>query len=128
MLPFRAVKLTQEQRHRAIALEEELSGHEEMAIAELIWLRDGGNHAKDKQSIAEHSPYIVQLESLALRLEELDSHAGEAIAIRALIRDFKEEWSIVDRIWRQLGNPSYEELNGRSIYDLIGELKMRAEL
>jgi hypothetical protein len=33
------------------------------------------------------------------------------------------EASIINRIWKQLGNPTYEELKGRSIYDLIDEIK-----
>ena len=33
------------------------------------------------------------------------------------------ETGIVDRIWDQLGRPSFEELKGRSIYDLIDALK-----
>ena len=36
---------------------------------------------------------------------------------------------IVSRIWTQLGSPTYEQLKGRSIYDLIEELKTdRAEV
>ncbi len=37
--------------------------------------------------------------------------------------DFDEEVKIVNRIWALLGSPSYEELKGRSIYDLIDTLK-----
>jgi flavorubredoxin len=29
----------------------------------------------------------------------------------------------ISQIWLQLGNPTYEELNGRSIHDLIDEIK-----
>jgi hypothetical protein len=29
----------------------------------------------------------------------------------------------IGQIWLQLGNPTYEELNGRSIHDLIDEIK-----
>jgi hypothetical protein len=32
-----------------------------------------------------------------------------------------EDYEIVARIWTQLGSPSYEQLAGRSIYDLIAE-------
>ena len=38
-----------------------------------------------------------------------------------------EERGIVDRIWDLFGRPSYAELNGRSIYDLITALQARAE-
>jgi len=33
------------------------------------------------------------------------------------------ERAIVSRIWVQLGSPTYEQLKGRSIYDLIDEMK-----
>jgi hypothetical protein len=36
------------------------------------------------------------------------------------------EASIINRIWKQLGSPTYAELKGRSIYDLIDELKADA--
>lgn len=42
------------------------------------------------------------------------------ISLRAA-HDAKRE--IVGRIWKQLGSPTYEELKGRSIYDLIDEIK-----
>ena len=44
-------------------------------------------------------------------------------AARALA---KVETAIVDRIWDQLGRPTYEELQGRSIHDLIDALKEQA--
>lgn len=40
---------------------------------------------------------------------------------------WKAEYDIVARIWEMLGNPTYEELNGRSIYDLIKELQEAAK-
>jgi hypothetical protein len=42
-------------------------------------------------------------------------------------RHLADETAIVDRIWYQLGRPTYEQLAGRTIYDLIDELKQRAE-
>ena len=36
------------------------------------------------------------------------------------------ERAIVSRIWTQLGSATYEQLRGRSIYDLIDELKANA--
>ncbi len=35
--------------------------------------------------------------------------------------------STVTRIWSMLGNPSYEELAGRSIFDMIAELQKKAQ-
>ena len=34
---------------------------------------------------------------------------------------FAAEHDIVARIWKMFGSPSYEELAGRSLYDLIAE-------
>ena len=50
----------------------------------------------------------------------LDAAAAENDRLAAA---YAAEYAIVDRIWKQLGSPSYEELNGRTIYDLIDELK-----
>lgn len=36
-----------------------------------------------------------------------------------------EDYQIVAKIWEQLGNPTYEELKGKSIHDLIDDLKQR---
>lgn len=41
--------------------------------------------------------------------------------------ELAEERRIVDRIWAILGSPSYEDLNGKSIYDLITDLKSKFE-
>jgi len=38
---------------------------------------------------------------------------------------FEEEKLIVDKIWQILGSSTYEELKGRSIYELIRELQSR---
>lgn len=47
--------------------------------------------------------------------------------VNATLHNFKDsferEYAIVHKIWEQLGLPSYEELNGRSIHDLIDEIK-----
>ena len=37
-----------------------------------------------------------------------------------------EETAIVDKIWDLFGRPSYKDLNGRSIYDLITDVQQRA--
>lgn len=33
--------------------------------------------------------------------------------------DYDEEWGIVNRIWEMFGNPAYDSLDGRSIYDFV---------
>lgn len=47
--------------------------------------------------------------------------------ILILERNLEEEKAIVDRIWKILGSPTFDELHGRSIYDLIEELKVKAQ-
>lgn len=47
------------------------------------------------------------------------SRAALLAYIERIERERDEEKAIVDRIWDMLGRPSYEELAGRSIYDLI---------
>ena len=37
--------------------------------------------------------------------------------------ELENERAIVSRIWVQLGSPTYAQLKGRSIYDLIDEMK-----
>lgn len=55
-------------------------------------------------------------EKRALDIVEL---RGEIERLRTKL---DEETKIVDRIWELLGNPGYDDLKGRSIYDLIQEL------
>ena len=38
---------------------------------------------------------------------------------------YKGQLQIVEHIWEQLGSPTYEELEGKSIYDCIDQLKDR---
>ena len=59
-----------------------------------------------------------------LRSEATDDYA----AIKDLQRELATERAIVSRIWTQLGSPTYEQLKGRSIYDLIDELKADYDL
>lgn len=58
--------------------------------------------------------------ALSILLDEIDR-------LRAENEMLRENHEIVARIWRQLGSPTYEQLAGRSIYDLIDELKAKAE-
>ena len=37
--------------------------------------------------------------------------------------ELENERAIVSRIWFQLGSPTYAQLKGRSIYDMIDEMK-----
>ena len=43
----------------------------------------------------------------------------QAAHIRSLEEQFAEEKAIVARIWSMFGNPAYEFLDGRSIYELV---------
>jgi hypothetical protein len=53
----------------------------------------------------------------------MDSAAAEIARLRSALT---EEVAIVNRIWAQLGSPTFDDLKGRSIYDLIDELKQKA--
>ena len=61
---------------------------------------------------------------LHARAAERRAEAAEARE-KELERRLRDETAIVDRIWDMFGRPSYEELAGRSIYDLIAELQAR---
>lgn len=64
----------------------------------------------------------------ALYAKALQAQLAEAVRDREkYFAAFREEEHIVTRIWNQLGSPSYDELAGRSIFDMIDELKVRAE-
>lgn len=67
-----------------------------------------------EQLIARHAAAGLYAEIAELKAE-----------VARLSTALKREREIVSRIWAQLGNPSYEELGGRSIYDLISELQSR---
>jgi hypothetical protein len=75
----------------------------------------------DAAFIAAANPAFVI--SLIEHARSLQSALAEKTA------ECEQEKQIVSRIWTMLGGPSYEELQGRSIYDLIAELlKDRAKL
>lgn len=59
-------------------------------------------------------------DTLATTLDARDAAIARAARAEA---DLAAERAIVSRIWTQLGSPTYEQLKGRSIYDLIDELK-----
>jgi len=42
-----------------------------------------------------------------------------SVALEAARQETVESHRIIDRIWCELGNPSYEELAGRTIYDRV---------
>jgi cell division septum initiation protein DivIVA len=75
------------------------------------------------------SDLVDELNAEAARITQYTNRGGDGLLhaaadrIEQLERELAEEKSIVDRIWDQLGRPSYEALKGRSIYDLIDELK-----
>jgi len=78
---------------------------------------------------AEGKSAEVMCDSYADENQRLFDRAEAAEArSEELERQLRDETAIVDRIWDMLGRPSYEELAGRSIYDLIAELQARAAL
>jgi hypothetical protein len=71
---------------------------------------------------------VAGIEDLEAELATAQTDAHDRIAdlnteLASLVENYEREKAIVTRVWEQLGNPSYESLNGRSIYDLIDELK-----
>ena len=76
----------------------------------------------------------TRMEWIAEQMAEngMVTQAREVLAMEAALAEAQrraaDETAIVDRIWDQFGRPSYEELNGRSIYDLISEVKMRSDI
>lgn len=102
------------------------------ALSLLAAVEDGDEIARELQECVVHGD--VTGEILFIRYEILDKAAAritldaqEKAALNAELASVKAELAaetaIVDRIWDQLGRPSYEELKGRSIYDLIDALK-----
>ena len=49
------------------------------------------------------------------------NEAEKDAEISSLKNLYEEEKQIVTRIWEFLGSPSFEELKGRTLYDLINE-------
>lgn len=101
------------------AIRNEETARAERAEAELKAYRD----AVDAQPWASDLPIRVLLDQITSELlttrNLLMSDADAQVELAA-------ERAIVSRIWTQLGSPTHEQLKGRSIYDLIDE--MRAEL
>ncbi|MGE0714794.1 MAG: hypothetical protein AB7P02_05075 [Alphaproteobacteria bacterium] len=61
-----------------------------------------------------------------LGFEDHDITVGDLRALLSAAETAKEQHDIVARIWKQLGSPIYEQLAGRSIHDLIDEMKRAA--
>lgn len=85
---------------------------EPMADAELAEVR----HWHASQGLSFEPPNNDVFDRLFARLNAERSRADAAEAARS------EQHDIVSRIWKHLGSPSYEDLGGRSIYDMIDEI------
>jgi len=59
----------------------------------------------------------------ALNVSDCPSTDDQAKNVRWLVAELAAERAIVSRIWVQLGSPTYAQLKGRAIYDLIDEMK-----
>lgn len=78
-------------------------------------------------AIAAPATILALLDERERLKVEASNHAADAETVR---RERDAEYSrrktseaIVDRIWDIFGRPSYDELAGRSIYDLVTEVK-----
>jgi len=75
-----------------------------------IWQQATNDHARAERAEAELKDRAAMMRDV---MRERDAAEISLTAERA----------IVSRIWVQLGSPTYEQLKGRSIYDLIDEMK-----
>lgn len=74
-----------------------------------------------------HHGLLIEYACIDCRDENGDELATARAEIAALRAERDEQHVIVARIWATLGSPSYEELAGRSIYDLIAGLQAHVE-
>jgi hypothetical protein len=85
----------------------------------------GGRHAqfamKADAEVISNAPA-----DLAWLIGEVERLTAALSAERVAAEMDREDTATVARIWIQLGSPTYEQLAGRSIYDLIDELKAQA--
>jgi hypothetical protein len=67
--------------------------------------------------------YEIDVAPLKEECDALKEERDDALAKRdaAIIR-VEESKNTIKRIWSQLGNPSYESLNGKSIFDIVDDL------
>lgn len=88
----------------------------------IVWLRAAGDGHVTMEEAA------TALQFLSARERELETALETSRRAEEHSDDLrKESHAIVDRIWAIFGTPSFEELAGRSIYDLIKEQISRAE-
>lgn len=117
--------LAQEKRIRAAQAETIIAQGNELASL------------RTKVAAADAMALAVEAAALVNRIRETDvcgnfemHHSSACDAIRAHVAErlaeteekLERSGMIVSRIWVKLGNPTYEELAGRTIYDLIDEL------
>jgi hypothetical protein len=75
------------------------------------------HHAERKDAIARAERAEAEIKDRAAMMRDVMRERDAAeISLTA-------ERAIVSRIWVQLGSPTYAQLKGRSIYDLIDEIK-----
>jgi hypothetical protein len=78
----------------------------------------------DWKATADH--WLQRTHELSAEVELTESiRKTESAHQSALEQQLAEETGIVDRVWDQLGRRTYEQLAGRSIHDLIEELKQQ---
>lgn len=75
--------------------------------------------------LGERELAVDSLTELARDYKEQIDQANTATAAARFMYD--QEYEIVARIWKLYGEPSYDDLKGRSIYDLVKESIDRAQ-
>lgn len=94
-------------------------------------VRDPHQHCRLREAMLEGRLYWAKNKHIPALDEEITSLQSELAQLReqveSLTRERDDQAAIVARIWKMLGSPTYEELAGRSIYDLIGALQAKVE-
>ena len=115
------IKGQQARIHAAQDVEGELESTKERALT----LANSLDQAQTELAELKESVLVQQIFSddrIRANAAEAELKAEQDIRVINEI-ELKVSRAIVSKIWVQLGSPTYEQLKGRSIYDLIDELK-----
>ena len=115
------VKGQQARIHAAQDVEGELESTKERALT----LANSLDQAQTELAELKESVLVQQIFSddrIRANAAEAELKAEQDIRVINEI-ELKVSRAIVSKIWVQLGSPTYEQLKGRSIYDLIDEMK-----
>lgn len=81
----------------------------------------GVDHAQTQCPYQWVHDTVAERDALLLKLDSAEQARDNARVL------YDQEFAIVARIWTLYGNPSYDDLKGRSIFDLVKESIDRAQ-